>query len=558
MKTFFSKHWFLFSVVLSTLVAAVLTFYQLGQVPQGMTWDEAAIGYNGYAILTTRRDEWLFRLPVSFRSFGDYKAPLAIYLNGIFTYAFGMNLFAVRFPFAFASVVGIAGAILLTQQLLVLMGFRDKKKVAYLALLSGFLLIFSPWYFHFSRIGFETDIMLAFVLWGFFCLCGLLNEVKLWPKFENKKPWQGYVSPFFFTLGTTLCLTAAIYTYHSAKVVLPFLIVGFSLLFVKKLWLQKGWLFFGGIMGGALLIPFIKDTLWSTGGERFTQATVFGLPISFQEKLSLTVEHFVRHFNIDYLLFGATTTLRHGDGVWGVLLPTTFCLVLCGLVFGIMALFGKKTESTAKDAKFFLFAVFWIVVGALPAAIGRDVPHSNRDFLALPGFVLLATFGWSKLIEFLGQTKLNEQVSGSKGEKNLLVKSVVGTWLLLHLLFFSQYLYHYFTVFSHQSANDFQDGYLEAAQFAVTNEENSDKILFTSAYGQPYIYALFVRQTNPIWYQGGSLIKYEFSSNINIGDFDRHNTTIVATPKEIDPKLADQLVYGSDGQIRFVLIRPKK
>ncbi|NCQ11990.1 MAG: hypothetical protein GW809_07600, partial [Bacteroidetes bacterium] len=89
-------YWFL---VLSILVLSIfLRFYKLGTVPHGMTWDEAAIGYNGFAIFNTRRDEWLQRLPVSFQSFGDYKAPLAIYLNGIFTYLFGLNLFAVRLP----------------------------------------------------------------------------------------------------------------------------------------------------------------------------------------------------------------------------------------------------------------------------------------------------------------------------------------------------------------------------------------------------------------------------------------------------------------------------
>ena len=96
------KKWYLISFVLILLLATALRFYKLGQVPHGMTWDEAAIGYNGYAVLTTRRDEWLKRFPISFQSFGDYKAPLAIYLNGLFTFVFGMNLWAVRLPFALA------------------------------------------------------------------------------------------------------------------------------------------------------------------------------------------------------------------------------------------------------------------------------------------------------------------------------------------------------------------------------------------------------------------------------------------------------------------------
>ncbi len=86
-------------------------------------------------------------------------------------------------------------------------------------------------------------------------------------------------------------------------------------------------------------------------------------------------------------------------------------------------------------------------------------------------------------------------------------------------------------------------------------ENDADKILFTSDYGQPYIYALFVRKTNPIWYQGGSLVKYEFTDNIKDGDRFRNNAIVVATPAEIDPKWATKLIYGSDGKVRFVIVR---
>lgn len=557
LKNFILKHWFWLAFGLLIICGAAMRLYQLGQVPHGMTWDEAAIGYNGYAILTTRRDEWLVRFPISFRSFGDYKAPLGIYLNGIFTHFLGMNLFAVRLPFALASWAGIPGFILLTQQLLRLLGWQNQKKVKSLALFSGFLLTFSPWHIHFSRLAFETGMMTSFVIWGLFCLCSLLNQQTNISTFKRNNKLSGLLSPLLFTLGTALFLAAAVYTYHSAKIVVPLLVLIFGLFFRRQFWQKKWWIGVTAVISFLSLWPFIKDTLWSTGGERFTQATVFGLPISVQEKILLTFQHFFRHFQLDYLIQGATTTLRHGDGQWGVLLPTTLILTLTGIVVAILA-WWKKLPLEKVQVKLFAFSLLWIIVGTLPAAIGRDVPHSNRDFLALPGFLLLATFSWSEVKNFLERTKLNQQVSGSKGERNLLVKSVVGTWILLDLFLVSQYLNHYFTVYARQSAPAFQDGYLAAAQFAQAQESQSDKILFTDSYGQPYIYTLFVRQTNPIWYQGGSLVKYEFASNIKDSDLDRKNTAIVATPQQIDPKFADQLIYGSNGEVRFVLVKAKK
>ena len=71
------KHFWLI-LALITLIALGLRLYQIGQVPHGMTWDEAAIGYNGWAVITTHRDEWFKLMPISFKSFGDYKAPFAI------------------------------------------------------------------------------------------------------------------------------------------------------------------------------------------------------------------------------------------------------------------------------------------------------------------------------------------------------------------------------------------------------------------------------------------------------------------------------------------------
>jgi hypothetical protein len=125
----------------------------------------------------------------------------------------------------------------------------------------------------------------------------------------------------------------------------------------------------------------------------------------------------------------------------------------------------------------------------------------------------------------------------------------------LEIVCFAAYTRHYYTDFATQSASDWQDGYLAAMKLAASREAMVDKILFTDAYQQPYIYALFVRKTNPIWYQGGSLIKFEFSHTISEGDLSRPKTLIIATPQEVSPKLGQELIYGSDGSVRFVVVQ---
>src|SRR5688572_6183925 len=88
------------SVVLIFLVffALFTRLYNLGVTPAGMSWDEAALGYVGKMVVTTRRDEHSRFLPRTFTSFGDYKAPLAMYITGVFTTVLGLKIWVIRLP----------------------------------------------------------------------------------------------------------------------------------------------------------------------------------------------------------------------------------------------------------------------------------------------------------------------------------------------------------------------------------------------------------------------------------------------------------------------------
>ena len=136
-------------LLLLLVVGGIVRLYALGTVPHGLAWDEAAIGYNGFAILETRRDEWLQRLPVSFRSFGDYKAPLAIYVNGISTAIFGLTPFGVRLPFAVAGIVSIGVFAAVIFEL-----WRSDTMRTNAYLFGALLLVTSPWHIHYSSVAF--------------------------------------------------------------------------------------------------------------------------------------------------------------------------------------------------------------------------------------------------------------------------------------------------------------------------------------------------------------------------------------------------------------------
>jgi GT2 family glycosyltransferase len=515
--------WILAAVI---LIAAVLRLIYLGQVPHGMTWDEAAIGYNGYAVIQTRRDEWLQFLPISFRSFGDYKAPLAIYLNGIFTTIFGLNLWAVRLPFALAGVLAVVGMIKLTGEILEVSQYKSKLPLEILSLGAGLVLAFSPWHLHFSRTGFESGLALSFTIWGLWFA---------W-KYFKKVHVVSFKLQLKLLLPAMLLLSAAVYTYHSAKIFVPLLGVWLVIVFWQKVKHRLKSLVIGLAVVGLCSLPLMYDSFYGEGLTR-SGSLIFSKSKILLDVVFLIAERIAAHISPQFLVMGWTDTLRHGPGAWGVLLPVTFILVL----IAALALLKKKIQGQSINL-WPRFAFFVLIIGLLPAILGQAMPQANRALLALPGFIWLALYGLEQLLAVI---KLKPQL-------------ITSTLLAAHLLTFGLYLNHYYTDFAAKSVEDFRDGYIEAFEIAHQYETGSngkpevEQIIFSNAYNQAYIYALFVRKTNPIWYQGGSLIKYLFVDEVGAGHLETKNRLVVATKHDPLPaEQADHLVYGSDGNIRF-------
>ena len=90
------------------IFAAFLRFYQLGNNPPSLTWDEAAWGYNAYSIGIDGRDEFGRFLPLDYlESFGDFKPPVYAYLDVLPVKIFGLSEFSVRFPSALFGVLTV-------------------------------------------------------------------------------------------------------------------------------------------------------------------------------------------------------------------------------------------------------------------------------------------------------------------------------------------------------------------------------------------------------------------------------------------------------------------
>src|SRR3989338_9833529 len=128
-------------LILIILLAAFLRFWQLGENPPSLTWDEAAWGYNAYSLGIDGKDEFGRFLPLNYlESFGDFKPPVYAYLDIIPVKFLGLNEFAVRFPSALFGVL----TVLLTYFLVKRLFPQSKQKENY-AFVSSLFLAISPW-----------------------------------------------------------------------------------------------------------------------------------------------------------------------------------------------------------------------------------------------------------------------------------------------------------------------------------------------------------------------------------------------------------------------------
>ena len=106
------------------------------------------------------------------------------------------------------------------------------------------------------------------------------------------------------------------------------------------------------------------------------------------------------------------------------------------------------------------------------------------------------------------------------------------------------------------AVKDFQYGYQEAVQYARQKESEVDKVLFTSAYGQPYIYILLFKHLTPIQFHQGALANYEIRDLNWQNDRTRTNILIVGTPKEIPadaPNIVKEIRYPG-GEVAFRIV----
>jgi 4-amino-4-deoxy-L-arabinose transferase-like glycosyltransferase len=452
------------------LGAFFIRSYKVASNPP-LLWDEASLGYNAYSILQNARDEYGQFLPLIFKSFGDYKPGLYVYLALPFVKLFGLNEFSVRLP----SI--ILGSLLPIFLYLLIKKINPKShKIAFIAAL---LTAFNPYNIHFSRGAWETNILTCqLVLAAYFFYSYL----------QSKKSKFLFLSALIFGL--------SLFTYQAAKMISLFLVVILILANFKKINLKK--LFFNFILPlGVLALPIAYGLLFNSNSNRLQVVSLFSYPRSAEETQTIISEtnqadynifynriifftrnflsHYFNHFSPKFLAFeGDWQNSRHSAPYTGVMLYPSLIFLFIGIFFAF---------SHHKKEPINYFFLLWLLVAPIPAALTRDSIQSVRAMsLSIPliYFTALGIYAFFQKFNFK------------------IIKILV---ILAYLISFIYYADLYLTHMVKKSPVDFLYGYKQAAEYLIKNQDRFQNIYMTDYYGQPYIYYLFYSQYSPLKYQ---------------------------------------------------------
>lgn len=465
------KRYYLLGLII--ILAGFLRFWNLGQNPPSLTWDEASWGYNAYSLGMNGRDEFGRFLPINYlESFGDFKPPMYAYLDIIPVKFFGLNEFATRFPSAFFGLL----TILITYFLIKRIFWNSKSKELY-ALFSAFFLAISPWHILLSRAAFEANVAAFFIIGGIWFFLGGIQG----------KSWRIIFAAVFFAL--------SIYAFNTARVVAPILVILLGLIFRKELLKNKRETIIAVFVGILLVLPTIKFLLSPQASLRFKEVNIFS-DTSIIKELNQEIANdnnvwWSKIIHNRRFLYG-TNYLKHyfdnlssgflfivGDGNPKFSTQVVGQMYVWDIIFFIsgLLLLIKKKEG------YWWIIPFWLLMGIIPAALAKETPHALRIESSLPTFQIITAYGFVSFLIWVKKFRLSYIL--------ILISYIL---LFLNFLYF---FYDYFSNYKYDYSGEWQYGYKQSIDYVKSEENNYDLIQVSNTLGRPYIYYLFYTKTDP-------------------------------------------------------------
>ncbi|MBU0572834.1 glycosyltransferase family 39 protein [Patescibacteria group bacterium] len=528
------KKYGLFFLIL--LVAVVLRFMAISKVPPSLNWDEISHGYNAYSILKTGKDEWGVSFPAIFRAYGDYKLPVYIYLTSVSEFFLGLSVLAVRLPSILAGIGVVIFTYLLAKELI-------NKKVA---LISAFLVAIEPWSLFLSRGAFEANLSLFFIVSGIYLFIIGIKKTKWLPI-------------------SVILLGLSVWTYNSARVFVPLLLVALKFIYKKELlavWKKKSkFVVLSTILALIIFVPMFSQLLNPTGQARYGWVAIIdeGAITKINEGRNLSElspllaravynkgTYFVTQFTSNWFShFSPEFLFYEGGSHYQFSVPRHGLIYIVNLLFfliGLVVLIKKPNKGS-------LLLLTWLFLAPIPSSLTREAPHVLRAITMLPIPMIISASGFIALIEWF-----------DKKYRSLLIVA----YIIILAAFARNYLFEYFGDYRKDYSWSWQYGYEQAVSYVKQNYDQYDKVIVTKKYGEPHEFFLYFWPWNPSDYRNDeNLIRFHQTDWYWVDAFDKlyfvndwempseGATFVLESKKEIDCNDSSCLLITSPGNYPY-------
>ena len=328
---------------------------------------------------------------------------------------------------------------------------------------------------------------------------------------KNKKLFL--LSALFFGLN--------FFSYHSARVVSPLLMISLFLLFHKSLPIKKYilyffiiWLtFFAGfipiLMSKDAQIRFSATNIFKPGArslsdrdletiflEKRSQDNLAGFDMAGKifhnqrliytdyESLRNAFSNYLSHFDFNFLFIKADAPLHHAPG-FGLLYIVELPLILLGLIYIL-----KKGLNRSS-----FFILLWIMFVPIPSSITKGAPHAVRTEIILPTFQILSGWGLILLINFLQKESKLFRDAGS---------ALISIAFLINISF---YLHQYYVHTNYEASSYWLHSRKEAVEATEKLKNQYDRVLISPRVEVPLDFWLFYTKYSPEKYlnEGGTI-----------------------------------------------------
>lgn len=448
----FSRYCTILVLFLCICISSFLHISHYGQ--PGLNEDEAAQGYNTYSVLKTGHDEY-GRLPIRYLSFGENKLPVTGLLSAPLIALFGLNEDTIRLP---VQLIGITIPILIY---LLLVALFQKRSIGYVG---AFLTSTNVWIHTMSRHQHEAVVLLAITM------IYLIIAISL-------KKGESVLKIVFLALLYFLGL----YTYHSAKIIMPMLAMWTLILIWKNSQYRMLYVFSMIIATGLFLLAEYLAPNTRLGQLSYFTSSAFvyaieegrrtgGSPLLYN-KLGLTVYTVIirlaYYLSPSFLIFGNDANPRYGDFHIGLITYVEYLFALIGLLFHWMK---KQSHRVA--------IVALLVVSIIPAIATISSQTSTRSFILILPITLLASYGIVRTLEHISNQRLRFSL-------------LIILWVI-HISLLCSSWHYYFEKYltDPKTLAATQTGMNEVAQTAWSLSQKYKTVYVSNKFGQAYIYLL--------------------------------------------------------------------